>query len=133
DWKVWGAGASIRPEVITWMSVRDAKLSEFKPTADMTNSPSPRGWHAVSRILNLGLSPRLQMVSIAGAVGEEQAIGFTAFLRVWQAMIAPRTVLSAPDTAPIPSEPSALYALMGGLADEVRVPQMPGYCRYMER
>jgi len=133
DWRVWAASAGIRPELIAFLAFRPELLCDFKPTADMTNSPCPRTWAAVSRLLALGLPKDLQIPAIEGAVGEGAAVEFVAFMRVWQSMVSPDVVLTSPDTAPIPTETSALYAVSVAIADRVRAASMGRYCRYLER
>jgi hypothetical protein len=133
DWRPWAVNANVAAEVIAFLNFRPALLSDFKPTQDMTNSPSPRTWHAVSRLLSLGLSKRLQLPTICGAVGQGAGEEFVSFLRVWQDMVNPDLVLTSPDTAPIPKEPSALYALSTAIAQRVKSASMQRYCRYLER
>jgi MoxR-like ATPase len=53
DWTVWATQNSIRAEVIAFLRFRPELLIDFKPTADMKNSPCPRTWASASKILNL--------------------------------------------------------------------------------
>jgi hypothetical protein len=133
DWCAWAVGADIAPEVVAFLRFRPELLSDFKPTADLTNSPSPRTWHQVSKLLSLGLPPDLQVPAIQGAVGEGAGTEFVAFLRIWADMVNPDLVLTAPDTAAIPTEPSALYAISTAVAMRVQKDSMTRYCRYLER
>ena len=133
DWCVWAAGADIAPEVIAFLRFRPGLLCDFQPTADLTNSPCPRTWSHVSRLLAMQLPIDLQIPAIQGAIGEGAGIEFVSFLRVWSNMVSPDLVLTAPDTAPIPSEPSALYAVATAIAMRVQKDSMTRYCRYLER
>lgn len=133
DWCIWACGAGIAPEVIAFLRFRPALFSDFKPTADLTNSPSPRTWHHVSDLLALDLTSDVQIPVIQGAVGEAAGLEFVSFLRVWSEMVSPDLILTSPDTAPIPTEPSALYAVSTALAMRVRKDSMTRYCRYLER
>ena len=56
---------------------------------------------------------------IQGAVGEGAGVEFVAFLRIWSEMVSPDLILTAPDTAAIPTEPSALYAVSTAIAMRV--------------
>lgn len=133
DWNTWAVPAGIAAEVRAFLHFRPGFLSDFKPTGDMTNSPSPRTWRGVSDLLALGLESDLEFPTIAGAIGEGAATEFVAFRRVWASMINPDVVLTAPDTAPIPTEPSAMYALATALAARVAPASMGRYCRYLTR
>jgi hypothetical protein len=133
DWCVWAVGAAVAPEVIAFLRFRPELFSDFRPTADLANCPSPRTWQHVSRLLALDLPPELQIPAIQGAVGEGAGVEFVSFLRVWSDMVSPDLILSAPDTAPIPTEPSALYAVATAIAVRVQKDSMTRYCRYLER
>jgi hypothetical protein len=133
DWCSWAVSAGIAPEVIAFLRFRPELLSDFKPSADMTNSPSPRTWSACSRLLALQLPRDLQVPAFEGSVGPGAAIEFVAFLRIWQSMVSPDVVLTAPDTAPIPTEPSALYAVSTAIGMRVTQASMTRYCRYLDR
>jgi hypothetical protein len=133
DWCVWAVGASIAPEVIAFLRFRPELLCAFDPTGDLTNSPLPRTWHQVSRILSLGLPRDLQIPVIQGAVGPGAGVEFVSFLRIWSDMVSPDLILTAPDTAAIPTEPSALYAVVTAIAMRVQKDSMVRYCRYLER
>lgn len=133
DWCAWAISAGVAPEVIAFIRFRPALLSDFKPSQDMSNSPSPRTWHATSRALALDLPKDLQMPAFCGAVGEGAGGEFVSFLRVWQDMVNPDVILTSPDTAPIPTEPSALYAVAMAIATRVKTASMGRYCRWLER
>jgi hypothetical protein len=133
DWCAWACRAGIAPEVMAFLRFRPELFSDFKPTADMTNSPSPRTWHHESKVLALGIPNDVQIPMIQGSVGEAAGVEFVSFLRVWTQMVSPDLVLSAPDTAPIPTEPSALYAVSTAIAMRVQKESMTRYCRYLER
>jgi ATPase family associated with various cellular activities (AAA) len=133
DWREWAAQADIAGEVIAFLEFRPELLCDFRPTADVTNSPSPRGWHQVSRILGLDFDPAIMVPAIQGAVGEGAGLEFVSFLRVWSQMVSPDLVLTTPDTAAIPTEPSALFAIATALAMRVRTESVGRYSRYLER
>ena len=133
DWRKWALAHGIREEVIAYLSMKEEYLCDFKPTADLVNSPSPRTWSAVSRLLNLNLPSRLMIPAIEGAIGASVAGEFVSFLRIWQSLISPSLILSAPDTAPLPTEPSASYAVMTAIAKRVQTTSMGAFCRYNER
>ena len=135
DWCVWAVGAGIAPEVIAFLRFRPELLCAFDPTADLTNSPLPRTWHQVSKILSLDLPRDLQIPVIQGAVGPGAGVEFVSFLRVWSDMASPDLILTAPDTAAIPTEPSALDAVVTAIAMRVQKDSMTRRppSRYLER
>jgi hypothetical protein len=133
DWVSWAVGAQIAPEIIAFLRFRPELFFDFAPTADLTKSPSPRTWHQLSDLLALGLPSDVELPSVQGAIGEGAATEFVAFRRVWASMSSPDLVLTNPDAAAIPSEPSALYAIATALAYRVTRQSMTNFCRYLTR
>lgn len=133
DWIKWAIPAGVAPQVIAFLRLRPAHICDFKPTSDLVNSPSPRTWASLSDLVGLDLPPLMRLQAYAGAIGEPVAVEFHAFERTWQQMISPDVVLSNPNAAPIPSEPSALYALATALAMRVTKDSMTRYVIYIDR
>lgn len=133
EWVTWAIGHNIAPQIIAYLRMRPAELLNFKPTSDLVNSPSPRTWAALSDIVSLDLPKSMKLQAYAGAIGEPAAVEFASFENVWQSMVSPDVVLSNPAGAPIPSEPSALYALSTALAMRVAKDSMQRYVTYIER
>ncbi len=118
-WLDWAMVNDIPAELIAFLRLHPDKLHNFDPTADMVNSPSPRTWVSVSKLMKLGLSPGLAQVAYAGAVGEGVAGEYVAFLRMVESMPEVEAVQRDPSSAPIPTEPSILYAFVTALAARV--------------
>jgi hypothetical protein len=133
EWRAWADRSAIAPEVIAFLQFRPELLSDFRGSADITVSPSPRGWEHVSELLAFDLDARTQIPCIQGAIGEGAATEFVAFLQVWSQMVGPDLILTSPDTAPIPTEISALCAVSTALAVRVQKQSMPAYVRYLQR
>lgn len=133
DWCSWAIAAGIPTQLIAFMRFRPALLSDFKATADMTNSPCPRTWEGVSKIIGLNLESAIKLAMYEGAVGPGAAHEWVAFERVWQSMVSPDVILTNPETADIPKEASALFAVSEALAARVSKQSLGRYFRYMER
>jgi hypothetical protein len=133
EWSQWAVNVGVAPEVLAFLNFRPVLFFDFQPTADLTNCPLPRTWHHVSDLLPLGLPSEVQLPTFQGAVGEGAGIEFFAFLDVWSQMVSPDLILTAPDTAPIPTELSALCAVSTAIAMRVQTSSMTRYCRYLER
>jgi hypothetical protein len=99
----------------------------------MVNSPMPRTWSSLGKLVALNLPKPFKLQAYAGAIGEPTAVEFASFENVWQSMVSPDVVLSNPKAAPIPSEPSALYALSTALGMRVQKESMGRYVQYIER
>jgi len=106
----------ITHEVISYVRYRPEVLNAFKPTADLSRTPTPRALHSVSKMIKNGLPQHLQMRSFAGAIGIERAVEFTGFLRIYQNLPDPDAILMDPKNGEVPEDPGPLYALCGALA-----------------
>jgi len=113
DWCTWAFSANLPVEVIAFLRFRPALLHDFKATADLVNSPCPRTWAHAGRLVNLGLT---DLDTLAGAVGQGAATELVAFLRVYRSLPSIDGILLNPDTAKVPTDPSALYAVAVALA-----------------
>jgi len=133
DWQEWALQHGVNPKVCAFLRFRPGLLHDFSPTADLTNSPSPRGWARVSRLYDMGLARGVQLAAFAGAVGQGAATEFLAFVRVYDSMTPPSVVFSSPDSAPIPHELSALCAMALALAHAVTPATLGALARYLER
>lgn len=115
DWSQWAVRANLDPYVIAFNRLRPELLSAFTPSSDMVNSPTPRNWAAVSRILGMGLKGPVEMSAIAGRVGEGAAVEFAAF-RATAMAVNIDAILADPHGATLPERPDTLYALTTALA-----------------
>lgn len=117
DWTLWAAQRNVRPEVIAFLRMRPELLCDFKPTADMKNSPCPRTWASAADLLALNLSNSMESLALGGAIGEGAAAEFVGFLQMFRNLpVNPDEILLDPNGAEVPKEPSHLYAISTALA-----------------
>jgi hypothetical protein len=116
DWLGWANANGIRPEVIGYVRLRPEVITEYAPSADMTNSPCPRTIAALSRLLDEGHDARDEFEVYSGAIGTGRAGEFVGFLHMFREIDDVDTILLNPTTAIVPTEPSALYAVCAALA-----------------
>jgi len=133
DWSNWAIDNDIVPELIAFLRFRPDLLSAFEPTADLTNSPTPRTWSHVSSILNYHLSRDIETLAICGAVGEGAGMEFMAFLAMYQDLPNIDAILVDPDASAIPEKPATLYALTTGLAMRANDQTFGRIAKYAQR
>lgn len=133
DWVEWALSNNVSPWVMAFMRFRPELLHKFTPSPDMVNSPSPRTWAQASKLLALDLPGDLELAALAGAVGEGAAGEFVAFLRDARALPDLDAILASPETAPVPDQPSTLYAVVSGLASRCTVETFPAIAAYTQR
>ncbi len=118
DWCAWAFQNDMPAELVAFLRFRPELLCKFEPTKELTNSPSPRTAAAVGHWVNDGIAadPELAYEVISGAAGEPFAAEFLGFLKVWSAMPSIDGILLDPQSAPLPNEPAAKYAVAVALA-----------------
>lgn len=133
DWCTWAFANDVPVEVISFLRFRDEFFHDFKPSAEMTNSPSPRTWNHVGKILRSGPPPETEKEEYEGAVGEAAATEFTGFLRMYRSLPNLDAILLDPDQGRIPDLPAALYATCTGLATRASPQNFARIAQYANR
>lgn len=109
-------------------------LLDFNPLDDI--HCTPRSMFALSDDMPMIRAPATRHLAYQIArshIGEGKATEFLGFLRLAHALVDAQLILSNPDTAPIPDEPSALYATLAGLAFTVTKRQANNFFQYLQR
>ncbi len=117
DWLNWYLTTGAPIEVAAFIKFRPALLHDFKPTADLTNTPSPRTVFAAARLLALDLEPDLLYEAVAGAAGEGFAAELLGFVKICRSLPDPHGIILDPMNSPVPTDPAALYAITTALAN----------------
>lgn len=133
DWTDWAFGHGIDAALIAFLRFRPDLLANFEPSADLTNSPLPRTWANLNRILGLDIPEIVRNEAMCGAVGQGAATEFLAFLRLYQTLPAIDGILVDPDASPIPTEPGTLYAVTTALGMRANVQNIGRIARYATR
>ncbi|MFI3271007.1 MAG: MoxR family ATPase [Pseudomonadota bacterium] len=115
DWLTWAESAGMAQELVAFIRFRPKLLHDFDPLSACKAFASPRSWSFVSKILENKPDKSIEYELLRGTVGDGAAAEFMGFLNVWRELPAVDDVLSNPKTAPVPSEPTALYAICEAL------------------
>lgn len=133
EWVRWAQKANIREEILAFVMFRGMEvLSNFKPTRDLSNSPSPRTVAAAAALFAAGLH---SMPVLAGACGEGWAAEFLGFLKVYRTLPDPEECIKNPKTAPVPSTEDAatLFALAVALSLRATKSNFAAVTEYLKR
>lgn len=144
DWCNWAISEDLPIELISFIRFRGGKgsgrdphdqglLHNFVPSADMTNSPCPRTWANVARLMALDLPTELQFEAFKGAVGEGAATEFLAFLEIRKNMPSLDAILLDPQNAEMPKEIGVKWAVAVGLAARATSSNFDRIAIYCER
>jgi len=131
DWVDWAARNNVAAEMIAFIRFRPQLLIDTgRPTNDIVNRPSPRTVTYASKLFSLGIT---SYEALAGAAGEGFAAEFTGFVRVCQAMPSIDEILDRPETATVPTEPAALFAVATALASRTSNKTATAILKYASR
>lgn len=133
DWVKWARANNMPPELIAFLRFRPGLLNDFKPTADMTNSPCPRTIAHVGKWMSSGISKELEYEIYMGAAGEGFAAELITFLKIYRNLESPDYVIAHPDKAKVSDDPATLYAMCGALAAKADQTNMDAICTYANR
>ena len=100
------------------------------PTSDIVNTHNPRTIAAAARLYALGLSTPADLSAAAGEAFAVEAVGF---LSMWKELPSIDGILVDPDSAPVPTEPAALYAVSAALASKATDGNAERVIRYADR
>lgn len=133
DWIRWAIKNDMPAELIAYMNWNGSKaLHKFEPTKDMTNSPCPRTWAKLGKMMNSGIPVREEEVFI-GAVGNAFGTEFLSFIRVYRDLPRIEDIINDPKRAYIPSGPDVLAALAGALAMKMNHDNINNIVDYLDR
>ncbi len=130
DWSDWANVAGMPVELVAFIRSFPQALSEFKPTKQISNSPSPRGWASVGGWMNDGVR---ELEVWAGAVGEGRAAEFYAWLDLYGSLPSLDSIIADPVNSIVPDKPSALYAVATGLGRKANTGNLDRVTRYLGR
>jgi len=133
DWSKWAIANNIPVELIAFLRMRPDLLHDFNATADIVNSPSPRTWNNLADLQKLNLPAHIEAATYSGSVGEGAATEYLAFLKMYRQMPSIDGILTAPSSAIIPTEASALYAVSTALAYKANENNLGRIFEYLAR
>ena len=133
DWLDWAETAGIHPDITAFLRFRPRLLLNFDPASGEHAFASPRSWEFASAILQTAPAAGILEELLAGAVGRGAAAELCGYLAQRRDLPALEEILAAPESAAVPDDPSALYALCEGLAARVRADTLDAIADYAAR
>lgn len=135
EWTQWWlqrGGYDAIPSFFNW---RPQHMSAFKPTAEIVNTPTLRGWENVGKLIKLNLDEDLELMAICGAVGAAAGNEFCGYLKRRRHLVDPNLILANPTNYDVPPEHEidTLWALSGALAALVERKSMPNFVAATKR
>lgn len=136
DWvRGWALHNKIHEDIIAFVRLDHAKLYDFKPTKDLTNSVCPRTVENASRLLSLEMPIEIEKEAVGGAVGQGWATEFYEFRRLRGELPTWQEIKDKPKTAIVPKEssPDACFLVSSIIASNGKATDSAPIATYMER
>jgi len=133
DWLSWAYENGIAPVVCAWISWHPAMLFNFDPKKDQRAYATSRSVAALSDEYLIGLDKDTELEDCSGVVGDEAAIDFISFLRIFEDRVDIEDIEHNPAGAEIPSEAGTKYALCAGLSMRADEDNFEAFITYTER
>lgn len=111
DWYNWATAYGVSSITRGFIKFRPALLHSFDPTTNPRAFPSPRSWVFVDDVVNSHLDKNTEFELIKGTVGEGAAAEYLAYYRMHADLPSVDEILLNPDSAPVPEEPAAQFAI----------------------
>lgn len=131
DWSEWALLHGQPIELIQFLRMRSGLLHDWDSNR-MINA-TPRQWAAVGTMINAGIPDDIRFDCFSGRVGEGPTAELIGFLKIAAQLPPKEQILMNPKTAPVPEDPSALYAVTGMLAKAATVNNFENVVTYMDR
>lgn len=118
DWRLWGYENSLDSRILAYIAYKSEDLFTFDPKSDAKSFATPRSWEYVNNILQSSIESSLLLESISGAVGQEVAVSFLSFIKVYDRLPDIEQILLGKSREYV-EEIDVLYALSVGLISGV--------------
>ena len=133
-WLLWAAENQIDYRIQAFINFRPEYLNQFDPNHHDSTFACQRTWAFLSKLINkYDPLPPEKLPLLAGTVSEGMAREFLGFCDNFKDLVPIPEVIAHPDTAKVPEEPSAMYAMAGCIGNHLTVQNGTALMQYMGR
>lgn len=133
-WYEWANRNDLPHELISYVRWKGGgPLVDFKPSADITNTPSPRTLASAGEIMKWGLPDYTEFVALAGAIGQGEATHLHAYIKMARELPTVEAIIKEPAKIKMPDKPDVLYALSGALSRRSDMENFSNIMIFVER
>ena len=122
------------PSIIAFLSAYRSKLMDFRPDHNDKTFCCPRTWEFMNNLLMVNPAVTVERAPLfAGTITSGVAVDFINFVRVFENMTPITQILSNPQTAPVPQEPNARWAVISSMLEHVSEKSFAALSEYANR
>jgi len=129
-WCKWANANDVAPEVVAFVRLR-RELLHVMPKGDENAFCTPRSLTKAAKYVNAPKAQRMRL--FAGHIGDGAAAELDGFIELYRSLGTLEDIVKDPDSAPLPTEPSAKYAVCTGLARIADRKSFANVIRYAKR
>jgi hypothetical protein len=133
DWQEYAGKCGKRPETLAFLKSRQDLLHKFEGKGVIEQFPSPRGWFAVSDIMDADFTTDVRVELIKGTVGNEAAVAFESYLRIYERIPDLDRIKEDPENVEVPDDMDLRYCLSMGISARMDVDNFAPYWKYLRR
>lgn len=133
EWNVWAMNNEIHTDVRAFIKFRPHLLHNFDAASNPRAFPSPRSWSFVNDVYKSNLSQNEEFELIKGTVGEGASAEFSGFVRLIKDLPTVDQILVDPDSAKVPDEPAARFAISTALDAKATTTNLDRLMKYVTR
>jgi len=133
-WLEWAIANNIDHHITDYVKFKPGVLFTFKADHTDKTYACPRTWEFANRLLNtVGIQDPSILPLLTGTLSEGVAREFIGFTKIYDKLPKISTILATPEIAPIPEEPSWLFALTGSLSHNATKSNLSQLMKYIVR
>jgi len=129
-WIEWALQNGVPSGLVGFVHFRPDVLNTPKATNDIVNGPCPRTLAFCGKLMRAGLN---SIEWLSGAIGDGWAGELCGFLRVYKDLPDLDGIVKNPMEAKVPTEPSALYAVVSALVERMNLENADNIFKYAGR
>jgi hypothetical protein len=111
-WTKWANANNVAPEVVAFARLR-RELLHMMPHGDENAFPTPRSITKAAKFVHAPKEHRMRL--FASHIGDAPAAELDGFIELYHSIGSLDDIVTNPDSAPVPSEPSIRFATCTGL------------------
>jgi hypothetical protein len=119
--------------VPAFLNFQPQYISTFDPKSKEDAFASPRTWEYTSDILNENPPEEVRLEILSGTIGEGVATILEGFMRIKDELVDRDEILNNPETADVPTNPSAVHAVCTMLSYIADIDNIDSIVKYTER
>jgi hypothetical protein len=130
-WADWATANNVAPEMVAFVRLR-RELIHRMPRGDENTFPTPRSLTAAADFVDeTNVAVRQQLFAMH--VGNDVAGELNGFIELYQSLGSLDDIVANPETAPVPTAMSQLYAVCTGLARLANRKNFAAIAKYADR